>query len=147
MLIHWQSYCADFNDSTKYSCYYCHESVSFQISPMDVKCTVNWEQYLTQDIVDDMVKLASYLSIMSDMASSNIEVFAIVMQDSLASFYKVRPEYPNFSALWKDDITFLKKLKVLVHKHYCLSVECVHSTTVIGFTYGCSTQISSRKFR
>ena len=34
------------------------------------------------------------------------------MQDSLASFYKTRSEYPNFVAQWKDDITFLKKLKV-----------------------------------
>jgi hypothetical protein len=53
---------------------------------MEVKCTVNWEQYLTQDIVDDM--------------------------DSLASYYKSRPECPNFGAHWKDDVTFIKKLKV-----------------------------------
>jgi proteasome lid subunit RPN8/RPN11 len=57
-----------------------------KISPMEVKTTINWEQYLTQEIVDDM--------------------------DSLASFYKTRPECPNFSSQWKDDITFLKKLKV-----------------------------------
>jgi proteasome lid subunit RPN8/RPN11 len=57
-----------------------------KISPMEVKCTVNWEQYLTQDIVDDM--------------------------DSLASYYKSRPECPNFGAHWKDDVTFIKKLKV-----------------------------------
>ena len=24
---------------------------------MEVKCTVNWEQYLTQDIVDEMVSV------------------------------------------------------------------------------------------
>ena len=46
-------------------------------------------------------------------ASSRPELYVYQwLQDSLASFYKTRPECPNFSSQWKDDITFLKKLKV-----------------------------------
>ena len=133
-----------------------------QISPMEVKCTVNWEQYLTQDIVDDMVSVAyplyntlgmhsgwnsHYLSACSrSVCSSSISIgisswlymfiWSVVIvafrwfvraQDSLASHYKTRPECPNFAAQWKDDITFLKKLKVQKHHVFhslsvCLSV-------------------------
>ena len=32
-----------------------------QISPMEVKTTINWEQYLTQEIVDDMVSSRSWI--------------------------------------------------------------------------------------
>eukprot|EP00731_Ephydatia_muelleri_P020242 Em0012g1067a len=56
-----------------------------KVLPMELSFTTTWEQYLTQDVVDEM--------------------------GALAARYKNRPNAMDFKAIWKDGCTLLTKLK------------------------------------
>ena len=48
-----------------------------QISPMEVKCSVEWEQYLTQDIVDNMVHTYTHSTSHTYIVDSVVRTYAV----------------------------------------------------------------------
>lgn len=56
-----------------------------KVLPMELSFSTAWEQYLTQDVVDEM--------------------------GALAAHYKNTPNPMNFKSVWKGDCTLLTKLK------------------------------------
>ncbi|XP_064388878.1 MPN domain-containing protein-like isoform X3 [Halichondria panicea] len=56
-------------------------------SPMKLNYSTQWEQYLTQEIVDEM--------------------------NALVAYYKTKQATPEMKAIWKENIYFVNKLKVL----------------------------------
>jgi len=52
---------------------------------MQLQYSVAWEQYLTQDVVDEM--------------------------NALATYYKSQSDSAYFRAVWRGDVTFMQKLK------------------------------------
>ena len=56
---------------------------------MEVKCTVNWEQYLTQDIVDDMV---IFITVFYEFAVNDGESFQLVCVHRILWHRSIRPD-------------------------------------------------------
>lgn len=79
---------------------------------MKMQYSTDWQQYLTQDVVDEMVRQKTLMLVcvwewwLWEMAH------CFFLQNAIAAFYKPRQSCPTFKGIWRGDSLFINKFRV-----------------------------------